>query len=519
MDDPLIGAVLQDRYRIVRKLGEGGMGAVYRGEAIKIGRAVAIKVLHPEFARNPQVVARFHQEAKAATAVGNPHIIEVLDLGELPDGSTYMVLELLQGTDWADDLEKSGPQPLGRVARILSQVCDALESAHAKGIVHRDLKPENIFLISRHGRDDYVKVLDFGISKMLPEPGQDKALTGTNMMLGTAYYMSPEQAKAAKHVDHRSDLYTLGVIFFQALTGYHPFDDDALPLLIIKICTEAPPKLSEYRDDLPPQAQDIFRKLMEKEPAQRYQSAAEVKNALAPFMDHADVSLLADAPDPKTRPASSVELPSAAEARPTQRPTLLIVASLVVGLGVAGAIASQFIGTGDEGDGNEAQPVLPTLDQSPPDPESETEADEVLIYISTRPTDVDATILIDGEPREENPLLLSVERQRSGRPHRIQARAEGFESDAQELMYFRSSEVVLTLTPTTTTRMTGPRMVRSPVGMRTEGPRAETVMTETATTETAMTQTAMETTMQAVPVEPPPTMEETPMVSSMFMGI
>ena len=171
--DPKIGMVLQERYRILRKLGDGGMGAVYEGEHVLIKRRVAIKVLHAQFAQNPEIVARFQREAEAATSIGHPNIIEVTDMGRFPDGTAYMVLEFLEGRDWSHDIESHGPQPVGKVIHILTQVCDALTAAHAKGIVHRDLKPENIFLIERRGDPDFVKVLDFGISKIADGQSQE----------------------------------------------------------------------------------------------------------------------------------------------------------------------------------------------------------------------------------------------------------------------------------------------------------------------------------------------------------
>jgi serine/threonine protein kinase len=163
--DPLIGTLVSGRYRVVSKLGEGGMGRVYEAQHELIGKRVALKCLNAEYATHPVVVERFKREARAATAVGNEHIVDVTDLGDLPDGSPFIVMEHLEGRELAD-LINEGPLTLGRAVRILDQVCDALHAAHAKGIVHRDLKPENIFLIPRGGNEDFVKVLDFGISKM-----------------------------------------------------------------------------------------------------------------------------------------------------------------------------------------------------------------------------------------------------------------------------------------------------------------------------------------------------------------
>jgi serine/threonine-protein kinase len=282
--DPRIGMVLQDRYRIVRLLGEGGMGAVYEGEHVLIKRRVAIKCLHAQFATNPQIVARFHREALAATSIGNEHIIEVTDMGRFPDGSVYMVLEFLEGKDFAHAIEDGGPMPLGRVVHITEQVCDALGAAHAKGIVHRDLKPENVFLITRSGDSDFVKVLDFGISKFKDEgEGGGHSMTRTGTRMGTPYYMSAEQAEGKKDVDHRADIYALGVMVFRALTGVYPFDDESFPMLILKICTAPPPSLRHYRPDLPQEVEDIVNKLLAKKREERFQSCEEIKAAFAPY--------------------------------------------------------------------------------------------------------------------------------------------------------------------------------------------------------------------------------------------
>ena len=223
--DPRIGMVLQDRYRIVRKLGDGGMGSVYEGEHVLIKRRVAIKVLHSQFAQNPEIVARFQREAEAATSIGHPNIIEVTDMGRFPDGTAYMVLEFLDGRDWSKDIEREGPQPVGKVIHILTQVCDALTAAHAKGIVHRDLKPENIYLIERNGDTCFAKVLDFGISKIADGQAENRSLTQTGTALGTPYYMAPEQCQGKKDIDPRADINSLGVILYQALTAQYPYDD------------------------------------------------------------------------------------------------------------------------------------------------------------------------------------------------------------------------------------------------------------------------------------------------------
>ncbi|QQR91398.1 MAG: serine/threonine protein kinase [Myxococcales bacterium] len=280
-NDPKIGTILQDRYRIVRKLGEGGMGDVYEAEHTLIGRHVAVKCLLPEFAKNPEVVERFKREARAATMVGNEHIIDVTDMGQLPDGSPFIVMEMLEGREFAGLIEDEGPLPVGRTVRIIQQVCNALSAAHAKGIVHRDLKPENIFLVTKHGNPDFVKVLDFGISKVKEHKDSvQKSLTRTGVMMGTPHYMSPEQAQGLATTDHRTDIYALGVISYLALAGRVPFDGDTLPSLMVQVMTTEAEFLTDLRQDIPEALDAVIRKALTKDPADRYASAADLRRHL-----------------------------------------------------------------------------------------------------------------------------------------------------------------------------------------------------------------------------------------------
>jgi serine/threonine-protein kinase len=306
--DLKIGMVLQDRYRIVRKIGEGGMGSVYEGQHTLINRRVAIKCLHTQFASNAEIVARFQNEAMAANSIRHQNIIEVTDLGRFDDGTVFMVLEFLEGRELADLIVKDGPQPLGRMVHIISQVCDALTAAHAQGIVHRDLKPENIFLIPRGEDSDFVKVLDFGIAKF--REGASKGMTRTGTTLGTPYYMAPEQAQAKRDLDGRADIYSMGVIVFHALTGQHPFDDESYPMLVVKICTEPPPPLRNYRPDLPPEFEAVVNRMLSKNPEQRYASCQEVKEALRPFRAHFGAPVLAEGVLPTAKIAPTQQLDS-----------------------------------------------------------------------------------------------------------------------------------------------------------------------------------------------------------------
>ncbi len=258
---------------------------MYSGEHELIGKKVAIKCLNPEFAAVPIVVERFKREARAATAIGNEHIIDVNDLGDLPNGAPFIVMEFLHGTEFGALIEEEGALPVGRTVRIVRQVCDALAAAHRKGIVHRDLKPENIFLLPRKEHPDFVKVLDFGISKM-HDPGRGgHKLTQTGMTMGTPMYMSPEQAQGLDTTDHRTDIYALGVILFEALTGEAPFTAETLPMLVVQIVTGDVPSIRERRPDIPIGLDQIIARAMAKNPADRYESVEELSRALQPYVD------------------------------------------------------------------------------------------------------------------------------------------------------------------------------------------------------------------------------------------
>ncbi len=224
--DPLIGSTLADRYRLTRKIGEGGMGAVYEAMHVVLGKPVAVKVLREKYADRVEVAQRLVQEARLASSIRHEHIIDIADSGSTGDGRTFIVMELLDGQSLAELILHEGPIPEPRAIEIVRQVASALSAAHERSIVHRDVKPENIFLVERSGLD-FIKVVDFGISKSLhagetPDP-ESLRLTHTGMVLGTPLYMSPEQARGDEDLDHRIDIYALGVILYECLTGEVPF--------------------------------------------------------------------------------------------------------------------------------------------------------------------------------------------------------------------------------------------------------------------------------------------------------
>jgi serine/threonine-protein kinase len=295
--DSLIGTVLDGRYRIVRRVAEGGMGVVYEAEQAALHRKVAIKVLHAYLANDPEIETRFRREAMAITAVAHPNVVEVYDLGVMPDGRHYLVLEFLEGRDLASALRAEGPMPVGAVARVISAVAAGVFAAHEKQIIHRDLKPENVFLLDESPQHERVKVVDFGVARFADAHGVDsKTRTGTTV--GTPYYMSPEQAQGRKDIDVRADVYALGVMGFRMLTGHHPFDDDSYPMLIVKICTELPPRVSVWRSDVPEELVHLLDAMMAKLPPSRPSSMREVIDALKPFLAQDNAPRLTGAPAP-----------------------------------------------------------------------------------------------------------------------------------------------------------------------------------------------------------------------------
>ncbi|HEY3357231.1 MAG TPA: protein kinase [Polyangia bacterium] len=277
--DPLVGRTLGGKYRLERKLGEGGMGAVYEAEHTLLGKHVAIKVLLEMFSGQRDVLQRFQQEARTASTIGHENIIDIVDIGEEQDGRWYIVMELLKGQDLAHALRETPIMEVGRAIRVLRQTCRALQAAHEKGIIHRDMKPENVFLVQHGELPDFVKIMDFGISKV-KAAHENVRLTQTGAVMGTPLYMAPEQARGDPDIDHRTDVYAVGVMAYEMLCGRPPFTGPTYVALLTQHLMQPPPRPLEVCPSLPPQLEPFLLKALEKDRDRRFGSMAEMMAAL-----------------------------------------------------------------------------------------------------------------------------------------------------------------------------------------------------------------------------------------------
>ncbi|MCA9526004.1 MAG: protein kinase, partial [Myxococcales bacterium] len=285
--DPWQGRMVAGRFRLLSKLGDGGMGEVYRAEQLPMGRHVALKILRHALSDDPRQVERFKREAQAASALTHPNTIIVHDFGQDTDGTLFLAMEYLAGEPLNAVMARVGPMPAERAARILQQVCGSLDEAHRQGMVHRDLKPENIFLVERAGNSDFVKVLDFGIAKVTESGGQKlETITQAGAIFGTPQYMAPEQIRGDQ-VDGRADIYALGVLLYELISGHLPFAAGSVVEMLTKHLTAPPAPIARKGSDSDPglaRLEAVALRALSKNPEHRQQTAREfLEDLMAAF--------------------------------------------------------------------------------------------------------------------------------------------------------------------------------------------------------------------------------------------
>jgi serine/threonine-protein kinase len=317
---PRVGDVIADKYRVDAVIGVGGMGVVLAVTHLQLQEPYAIKFLLPKTALDLEVVARFIREARAAVRIKSEHIARVSDVGQREDGVPYIVMEHLVGQDLGAVVAERGPLPISEAVEYVLQACEGIAEAHALGIVHRDLKPANLFLTRRSDGLPFVKVLDFGISKIQDADAKSPTLTDTKSVFGSPAYMSPEQIRSAKNVDARTDVWALGVILHELLTGRMPFLGDTAAALLAAISADEPEPVRVRRPDVSPELEDVVRRCLVKSPDARVASVADLAAALDPFKSEASIASLGRIRRLSGPPGATPSVPAPARSAPRSSP-------------------------------------------------------------------------------------------------------------------------------------------------------------------------------------------------------
>ncbi len=450
--DRYLGCTIDNRYKVESIIGEGGMGVVYRCRHKIIDKRVALKILRADLAREREVTERFLMEAKAASAIADEHIINISDFGQLPDGAAYFVMELLDGTPLSVLTAAGSPLPLGRLLFVAIQLTEGLGAAHQRGIVHRDLKPDNVFLVTKGKQKDFVKILDFGIAKVnKPNKGR---LTQAGAVFGTPHYMSPEQAAGAP-LDHRSDIYSLGIMLYELATGQVPFDaENFVGILSQQLYEEpVPPRDTPGGAGLSPRLEALILKCLAKAASDRFQSMAELRQELTSLQAElgpppssplggevaigpaplsaataprgeavATRGALAHPPEPASDQGSVL---SAGRTRPSQRPRRWpMYAAIATPLAVVLVVFGAQIGA-NRARASREPPPLPRPQLTPVEPTPEPER-TVLVGV----TPSEAHVFREGDDLGPSPVSIPVP---SGRMIFVEVRHAGYQTRGLEL--------------------------------------------------------------------------------------
>jgi serine/threonine-protein kinase len=429
------GTMLGGRYRVETILGEGGMGIVYLARHKVIDKRVAVKILRSDFAHQKDITDRFLQEARAASSIGNPHIVDVSDFGELPDGSTYFVMEWLDGVPLSKLTRDRRPVPPEKLVPIARQIADGLAAAHAAGIVHRDLKPDNIFLVQHGSTADFVKILDFGVAKVANDASKKVTRAGT--LFGTPHYMSPEQA-AGTPVDARTDVYALGVILYEMASGRLPFDSDNLMGILTQHMFKAPVPIRTYQAcaAVPATLEAIIMKALSKQPDQRYATMQALSEDLGKFARGERPDALGEMMSRSTSlfpalapPERRILAPIPAAQRRSRTPwgmyagvtAILVACALVVGV---------FLQSSSSRAQAASRTALGPTTAPTPAPANEsksvdTTATATLVLFAAEP--LDAHVFADGADLGATPVTLEVPK---GREISVEVRRPGYQPRA-----------------------------------------------------------------------------------------
>ncbi|MDY0003994.1 MAG: serine/threonine-protein kinase [Polyangia bacterium] len=477
--------VIDGKYRVLRRLASGGMGAVYEVLHERIGRRLAMKLILPELAQNEEVARRFELEARAASAIGHANIVEITDMGTTREGLPFLVMEFLDGCDLSVLLEPGLPLPLPRAKHILAQTLSALGAAHGAGIIHRDLKPENVFLIQRGEDADFVKLLDFGISKIAGGEEAKLHLTSTGLILGTPYYMSPEQARGDKELDHRSDLFAAGTILYQMLTGRRPFAGENLNQLLYQIlrCEIPPPR--QFNPEIPAPMERVVLKALAMAPEHRFPDAESFRAALLGEREVATRELpparLPPASQPAADPYSATlietgENPSLVQGTPMAwsgsrkapargRGRMLWAIGVAATAALAAVVFALVMGNRREPSegpakappaalGTDGTPADARAIASPREAERPREPGEVRVELKLDPAS--AKVELDQREVTDRPLTLP----RSDGRHQLRVSAPDYEPQTIEIHARADQTLVVLLRPSKATPRPGMRQVQ-----------------------------------------------------------